>query len=462
MRYPAGGAGTLGSLMKSTVEPVEGNKVKLSVEVDSETFEREVDAAFKRIAREVRIPGFRPGKAPRKLIEARIGVEAARGDAIEYAVPRFYSEAIREHEVDVIAAPEYDLTSTVEDTHLAFEAVVEVRPTVNPAGYQSLRVTIDRPDVTGEEIEGQIERLRAAYGRLEPVERAAQDGDSVLIDVVGSRDGEPLEGLVADGYLYEVGSGAIVPELDEQLTGASADDVLEFTADHPTEGEEPIDFTVTVVEVREKVLPELDDDFAAEATEFETLDELRDDLRARMAPFKRSQAIVQVRNNTADALAELVEEEPPKALVDQDVQNRMEDFFGRLQAQGLAPEQYLSSIEGGPQAFLEELRAGATRAVKANLALRAIVAEQELDVTDEELDVQFALIAERSGDKVARVRKEFERSGQVSALRSEMRNQRALDWLIERVELVDGDGNAIDRSLLELPTDDEGSTEDAE
>ena len=217
-----------------------------------------------------------------------------------------------------------------------------------------------------------------------------------------------------------------------------------------------------MVEVREKVLPELDDDFAAEATEFETLDELRDDLRARMAPFKRSQAIVQVRNNTADALAELVEEEPPKALVDQDVQNRMEDFFGLLQAQGLAPEQYLSSIEGGPQAFLEELRAGATRAVKANLALRAIVAEQELDVTDEELDVQFALIAERSGDKVARVRKEFERSGQVSALRSEMRNQRALDWLIERVELVDGDGNAIDRSLLELPTDDEGSTEDAE
>jgi trigger factor len=448
--------------MKSTVEPIEGNKVKLTVEVDSEAFEHEVDAAFKRIAREVRIPGFRPGKAPRKLIEARIGVEAARGDAIEHAIPRYYSEAVREHDVDVIAAPEYDLTSTVDDTHLAFEAVVEVRPIVNPAGYQSLRVTIDNPHVGDEEIDSQVERLRAAYAQLESVDRPAQEGDSVLIDVVGSRDGEPLEGLVADGYLYEVGSGTIVPELDEQLTGASADDVLEFTADHPTEGEEPIDFTVTVTEVREKVLPELDDDFAAEATEFETLDELRDDLRARMAPFKRSQAVVQVRNHTADALAELVDEEPPKALVDQDVQHRLDDFLGRIQAQGLSPEQYLAGLDGGPQGFLDNLRAGATRAVKANLALRAIVAEQEIDVTDEDLDVQFALIAQRSGEKPARVRKEFERTGQISALRSEMRNQRALDWLIEHVELVDGDGNAIDRSLLELPTDDEGSTEDAE
>lgn len=455
-------AGTLVGLMKSTVEPVEGNKVKLTIEVDGEAFEREVDAAFKRIAREVRIPGFRPGKAPRKLIEARIGVEAARGDAIEHAVPRYYSEAIREHDVDVIAAPEYDLTSTVEDAHLAFEAVVEVRPTVNPAGYQSLRVTIDRPDVTEDEITAQLDRLRDAYAQLEPVERAAAEGDTVLMDIVGSRDGEPLEGLAADGYLYEVGSGSIVPELDEQLTGASAGAELEFTADHPVEDEDPVDFKVSVTEVREKTLPDLDDDFAAEVSEFETLDELRDDLRARFAPIKRSQAILQVRNNTADALAELVDDEPPAALVDQDVQNRLNDFLGRLQAQGISPEQYLAGIEGGPQGFLDELRAGATRAVKANLALRAIVAEQEIDVTDEELDAQFELIAMRSGDKVSRVRKEFERSGQVSALRSEMRNQRALEWLIERVELVDEDGNAVDRSLLEPPTDDDGSTEDAE
>ena len=154
--------------MKATVEPVEGNKVKLTVEVDSETFEREVDAAFKRIAREVRIPGFRPGKAPRKLIEARIGIEAARGDAIEHSVPRFYSEAVRDNEVDVIAAPEFDLTSTVEDAHLAFEAVVEVRPTVNPAGYQSLRVTIDNPEIAIE--------CHPAYMRESTYEQLADAG----------------------------------------------------------------------------------------------------------------------------------------------------------------------------------------------------------------------------------------------------------------------------------------------
>ncbi len=446
--------------MKSTVEPVEGNKVKLSVEVDSATFEQEVDAAFKRIAREVRIPGFRPGKAPRKLIEARIGVEAARGDAIEHAVPRFYSDAVREHDVDVIAPPEYDLTSTVEDDHLAFDAVVEVRPTVNPAGYQSLRVTIDRPDVSEEEVDDQIERLREAYGQLETVERAAQEGDHVLVDIVGSRDGEPLEGLVADGYLYEVGSGAIVPELDAELTGASADDVLEFTADHPNEGEDPIDFKVTVTEVREKVLPDLDDDFAAEATEFESLDELRADIRERMAPFKLDQALSQVRNNTADALAELVDEEVPEALVNTEVQNRLDDFFQRLTAQGLSPDQYISSLEGGAQGFLEEVREGSARAVKANLALRAIAAEEDLEVTEEELDQQFELMAAQSKEKPARVRKEFERTGQLSALRSEMRTQRALEWLIERVELVDGDGKPVDRSFLEAATESESSASD--
>ena len=398
MRYPEGGAGTLPILMKATVEPVEGNKVKVSVEVDSEAFEREVDAAFKRIAREVRIPGFRQGKAPRKLLEARIGLEAARGDAIEHSIPRFYSEAVIEHEVDVIAAPDYDLTSSVEDDHLTFEAVVEIRPTVNPAGYQSLRVTIDNPAVSDGELDEQIERLRNAYAQLESVERAAQDGDSVLIDVVGSRDGEELPGLVADGYLYEVGSGTIVPELDERLVGASADEVLEFTADHPTEGEEPIDFKVTVSEVREKSLPDLDDEFAAEASEFETLDELRSDLRARLTPFKRAQSAVQVRAKTSEALAELVEEEAPQVLVDQDVQHRLDELFGRLQAQGISPDQYLGTIEGGPQAFLDEMRAGSARAVKANLALRAIVVEQDLDVTQDEIDARVAQVRKRLAD----------------------------------------------------------------
>lgn len=450
--------------MESTVEPLEGNKVKLSVEVDSVVFEQEVDAAFKRIAREVRVPGFRPGKAPRKLLEARIGLEAAKGDAIEHIVPKYYFQAVLQHEVDVIAAPEYDVTTKIEDDHVAFDAVVEVRPTVNPSGYESLRVTVDSPEVSDTDIEEQVDRLRESFAQLQTVERAVAAEDHVLVDIVGSRDGESLGGLEADDYLYEVGSATIVPELDEQLTGSNVGDVLEFVADHPLEGELPIDFVVTVKEVREKVVPDADDAFALEASEFESIDELRADLREKMGPVKRYRVTMQMRNNTADALAELVTEDAPDSLVEAEIQRRLEDLSQRLIDQGINPQEYLQSTEGGPEAFFAEIRAAAHRAVKVDLALRAVAASEELDVTDEEVEAQFGVIAERSNAKVAQVRKEFERNGQVPALRSEMRNHRALEWLIERVELVDEGGNPIDRSALEIApeTDDEALTEDTE
>jgi len=449
--------------MESTVEPVEGNKVKLSVEVDSEAFEQEVDAAFKRIAREVRLPGFRPGKAPRKLLEARIGLEAARGDAIEQSVPRFYTEAVQEHEVDVIAPPEYDVATGPDDDHLSFTAVVEVRPTVNLGGYASLRVTIDRPEVSDEDIDEQVLRLRSNFSELHTVDRPAQAEDAVTIDIVGSREGQPLDGLVADDYVYMVDSATIVPELDEQLTGANPGDVLEFTAEHPTDGD-PIDFSVTVKEVRENVMPEPDDAFAADVSEFETYEELREDLRTKMAPVKAYQSNMQMRNNTADALAELVEEDAPEPLVEAEMQRRLQDLTQRLINQGIRPEDYLASVEGGPEAFFAEMRVAAAKGVKVDLALRAVVAAEEIEASDEDVDEQMELIASQNNMKAAQVRQQFERNGQLAALRSEMRNQRALDWLIERVELVDEDGGSIDRASLELPTDpdEEAPTEDPE
>ena len=439
--------------MKSTVEPVEGNKVKLSIEVDRDAFEKEVDAAFKRIAREVRMPGFRPGKAPRKLLEARIGLEAARGDAIEHAVPRYYSDAVIEHDVDVIAAPDFDVTTTVEDEELAFTAVVEIRPTVNPAGYDSLRVTVPSPDVTEEDVDDRVQQLRENFATLEVVERPAADGDVVTIDIAGTRNGEAVEGTVADDYTYEVGSGTVVPELDENLRGANVGDELEFSAQPPIEDAEPIDFAVTVTEVREKVLPDIDDEWAAEASEFETLDELRADLRTRLEPFKKYQTAMALQNNTVDALAELVDEEAPEPLVEAEMQRRLEDLTQRLLSNGIRPEDYLAAMDGGPEAFFAEMRQASTRAVKVDLALRAIGVAQEIDVPDEDLENQYELIAARGGLKAQQVRKQFERNGQVAALRSEMRNHRALEWLIEQVELVDEQGGAIDRSVLEPPAD---------
>lgn len=459
--------------MKATVEPVEGNnKVKVSIEIDGAEFEHEVDAAFKRIAGEVRIPGFRPGKAPRKLLEARIGTEAARGDALEHALPRYYADAVTEHEVDVIAPPEIDITAGREDGDVAFDAVVEVRPVVNLGGYGSLRVTIPSPEVADDEVDERVDRLRESFARLEPVERPAIEGDHVTIDVSGSQGGEPQEGLTADDYLYEVGSGSIVPELDEQLTGGRVGDVLEFTADHPDPDEDPVQFRILVKDVKEKILPTADDAFAAEASEFESLAELKADLVNQLAMVKKLHGQMQIQQKTAEALSELVVDDIPDALVNSEMQQRLEDLAMRLQAQGIGVEQYLATTGQDQEKFIEELRETATTGVKVDLALRAVVEAEQFEVSDDDMEAEYASVAERVGQKPAQVRKQLERNGQVPAVRSDVRKRKALEWLVEQVELVDEGGNPIDRASLEVDPDpsgdagadaaDEAPTEDQE
>jgi trigger factor len=436
--------------MESTVEALEGNKVKLSISVDEAEFEKDIDAAFRRIAREVRLPGFRPGKAPRKVLEARIGLEAARVEALEHAVPQYYVEAVTEHDVDVIAQPEFDITSGQEDGPVAFDAVVEVRPTITVGGYDSLRVTIPSPFVDDAEIDERVERLRESFATLEAVERPAQSADNVTIDIAGSREGEELEGLVAEDYLYEVGAGSIVAELDEHLAGAKVGDTLTFSADHPMPDEDPVDFTVTVKEIKEKVLPEPDDAFAAEASEFETIAELRADLEKRFGMVKKIQARMAVQQKTAEALAELVTDEVPDALVNQEMQNRLQDLAMRLDAQGIGLEQYLASTGQDQEAFVAELREGAMQGVKVDLALRAVAEAEAIEVFDEDLEAEFEAVAQRVGQKVDKVRKQLERNGQTAAVRSDLRTRKALEWLTEHVELVDEGGSTIERDDLEI------------
>lgn len=452
--------------MKSTVEPLEGNKVKLSISVDSEEFEKQIDASFKRIAREVRIPGFRAGKAPRKLLEARIGLDAARGDALEHGIPEYYAEAVTEHELDVIAQPEIDVTAGEDEGDVSFDATVEVRPVVTVGGYDSLRVTIDSPHVSDEDIDERIESLRNGFATLEDVDRPAQTGDNVTIDIAGARDGEEIEGLVAEDYLYEVGSGTIVPELDEQLAGAKVDDEVTFTADHPDPEEDPVDFTVRVKAVKEKVLPEVDDAFAAEASEFETIAELRADLEKRMGVVKRVQAKMQVEQKTAEALGALVDIEIPEALINEEVRNRLDDMAMRLQAQGIGLEQYLATTGQDQEAFVAELQENAQQGVRVDLALRAVVVAEELEADDAAIDEEILAVAERVGEKPAKVRKQLERNGQIPAVRSDISKRKALEWLVENVELVDEEGNTIDRADLEFedPEPDGGgaATEDDE
>jgi trigger factor len=447
--------------VKTTVSPLEGNKVKLSVEVDEDEFDKAISDAYRKIAREVRIPGFRPGKAPRKVLERRLGFQVGREQALSDALPEYYAQALVEHDVDAIDSPDIDITSGQEDGPVAFDAVVEVRPEVQVPGYSGLRVELTRPTVTDEEVDAQVDRMRQVQSTFADVDRSARDDDAVVIDISGTLDGEPQAGLSADDYSYTVGSGVITPEVDEQLRGAKAGDILEFDAEHPDPEEaRDLRFRVLVKQVRQRVLPDADDEWAAENSEFETIDALRQSIRDRSLVVRQAQAQAQLRQATGEALAKLVEDDPPEPLVNHEMQHRAQDLALRLQAQGVDPEQWLAASGTTNEQFTSELRDAAQTAVKVDLALRAVADAEGIESTDGDLEEELTSVAERVGEKVDKVRREFERGGQLAAVRSDVRKRKALDWLLERVEVVDEDGQPIDRTELEIrPAPDESQDE---
>jgi len=441
--------------MKTSVEPLEGNKVKVSVEVDEIEFDKALDAAFRRIAREVRIPGFRPGKAPRALLQARIGTDAARDEALRDSLPEYYEQALREHELDAIAPPDIDITAGKETGALVFDAVVEVRPQVQVPGYEQLRVTVPSPKATEEEVTRQVDRLREQFGELNPVSRPARDGDHLSIDLHGYRHDEAIEGLSADDFLYELGSGSVIPELDTELQGAKAGDILKFNATVPDQDE--VTLQVLVKEVREKILPDVTDEWASEASEFETVDELRTSITERMAAVKRVQAALALREAVVDAVADLVTDEVPEPLVGAEMERRVHDLSHRLQAQGADLAAYLEATGTSQEDFLAGLRDAATKSAKADLAMRAVADAEGLEVSDEDLEGEIAQLAERLETKVPVLRKRVEQAGQLPTVRSDIRKAHALRWLLDHVEIVDEEGHSIDRSELLAPSTEETS-----
>lgn len=448
--------------MKTIVAPLEGNKVKLSVEVDEDEFDKAVTAAYRKIAREVRIPGFRPGKAPRKVLEKRLGAQVGREQALNDALPEYYAQALTDNDVDAIDAPEIDITSGEEDGPVAFDAVVEVRPVVQVPGYGGLRVEIPRPEVGDDEVDAQVDRMRQVQATFADVDRPAQEDDAVIIDITGTLDGEAQDGLTADDYSYTVGSKAITAEVDDQLAGAKPGDILEFDATHPDPDEQrQLRFKVLVKQVRERVLPEADDEWAAENSEFETIDALRESIRERASAVRKAQSQGALREATGAALAKLVEVELPDALVSHEMNHRAQDLAMRLQAQGITPEQWLAITGKSSDELTAELREAAETSAKVDLGLRAVADAEQIECTDDDLDAELAEVAERVGESIARVRTEFERGGNLAAVRSDVRKRKALDWLLERVEIVDEDGHAIDRADLEVsPDSDEHDPDD--
>ena len=387
--------------MQSTIEPLQAEqeftdeptgaspagapvtKVKLHITVPAGEFDKALDAAFRKLAREVRIPGFRPGKAPRRLLEARLGSDLAREQALQDALPQYYVDAVTEHDVDVIAPPEIEITAGQDDGDVEFDAVVEVRPQVRLLGYDELSVSLPFEPVSDDDVAKQIDALRDRFGDLTDTESPLIDDAYATIDITGSVDGEAIDGLTASDFLYRVGSDMVVAELDEQLRGTRPGAILEFDAELPERfGElagQRARFRVMVKEAKQKVLPDLDDEWAKEASEFETLDELRADVRKRLELMQKLQAQMAVRDRVLEAAADLVPVEAPETLIDAETRRRVEDMAHRLSHQGANLEQYLQATGQEPQAFVDEVRVGATRAVLADLALRAVVAQEEIE-----------------------------------------------------------------------------------
>ncbi len=450
--------------MRATAAPEEGNKVRLSVEIDEAEIDEALDEVMRRLSREVRVPGFRPGKVPRRVIEARMGgAVAVRGEALREALPDFYAKAVTDTEVDPIAAPEIDITSGNDAGAVAFDAVVEVRPTVAIPGYRGLVVTLPSLDVPEEDVTSQIDRLRATSGELIDVKRPARDGDQVTVDIHGSRSGagagaDPKadDDLSAEDFLYEVGSGGVVPELDDQLRGAKVGDILTFDSSVEAQ-DQTVTFRVLVKDVKELKLPEVTDEWAAEASEFDTADELRADITNRLRQMRIVQAQMALQQKSIDALVELVTEDIPDVLVAEELRERIHDLNHRLEHQGIGIEQFLMASGRDEQQLLDELREGALRGVKADLALRALVEAEEIGVSDEELDTELVTMAERLETDVDQVREELDRAGRLPAVRSDQRKAKAMRWLLDNVELVDEEGNPVSRDDLKVDQGEEDS-----
>jgi trigger factor len=452
-------------VVTTSVEPLEGNKVRLHVAIPASDFERAIDAAFRKLAREVKMPGFRPGKAPRRLLEARMGTEIARDQALRDSLPEYYAEAVQVEDLDAIAAPEIDITAGEDDGDVEFDAVVEIRPQVTVEGYDPLTIELPSPAIGDDVVERQIDSLRDRFADLEDSSAPLTDGNYAEIDIKGYVHDESIEGLTATDYLYEIGSGTVVPKLDDELRGKRPGDILKFN-DTLTErfGEragQEVSFQVLVKETKRKVLPELTDGWVAEVSEFDTVDALRADARRRLEVYALVQAQLLLRDKVLAAAAELVSDDVPETLVNQETERRLHDLAHRLDEQqpGITIPQYLAATGQDQQEFVDSVREGARGAVRADLALRAVVAQQGIDVSDEEVDGEVERIAERLGKKPAKVRKDLERRGVVQAVRSDLERGKALNFLMEHANVVDEDGNPVDLSQAAVSMSETETTE---
>jgi trigger factor len=447
--------------MRATTTPLENNRVKLTVEVDDTEMETAIDAAAKKLSQQVSIKGFRKGKVPKNVLMAHIGGPAAlRGEAIQNAIPDFYAHAVSDTLIDPIAQPDINITSGEEEGTLVFEADVEVRPELEIEGYGDLRVTIPSPVVTDNEVDAQIDRFREADAVLNEVDRPIVTGDLVTMDVhVEQHDseGEPLD---MGDYMYTVGSGSITEGVDDLILGLKAGEELKLNGSFGQGG--VATYELTLKKVQERELPELNDEWVQENTDWESANDMRDRIFDQMRQMRVAEAQRAQRDSVLVALSELVSADAvPEPLVQDETNERLHDLGHRLEQQKLNLDTFLQVTNQSPEQLLETLRADATRAVRIDLALRALVREEKLEATEEEIDEELAKTAESMNVEADILRTNLRDTGRVVTFQSEVAKMKASRWLNEHVTFIDPEGVEIDTALLQADESDESDELDA-
>jgi trigger factor len=436
--------------MKSAVETLSPTRVKLTVEVPFADLKPSLDSAYQKIGQQIRVKGFRPGKVPPRILDQYVGRGAVLEQAVNDALPKFYGDAVRENNVDILGHPEIEVTQFTDGDQLVFTAEVDVRPEFALPDYNNLPVTVDDAEASDEIVEDQLGNLRERFATLKTAERAAQQGDYVSLDLAATIDGEPVDDAAANNLSYEVGSDSLVRGLDDAIVGLKAGEskVFETQLRAGDRGGENAQATVTVRSVKQKDLPALDDDFAQTASEFDTIDELRADLKQRIERIGKMQQGVQARDRVLEVLLERAEVPIPEHVLSDEITYRKQAMEQQLTAAGMTKEQY-ADMEGRSVEDIDtEIETSAQQAIKAQFLLDAIARKEELGVSEPELTDQIVRRARQNGMRADQFAQEVVNSGQLGSLMSELLRGKALAMLLENATITDTSGRPVDLDEL--------------
>lgn len=436
--------------MKSTVEQLSPTRVRINVEVPFEELKPDFDKAYKALAQQIRIPGFRPGKAPAKLIEARVGRGAVLEQVVNDALPKHYSEAVQTSEVKVIGQPEIEITKIEDGQELAFTAEVDIRPEVTLPDFSTLAVTVDPIEIADEDVEKQLDSLRQRFGTLKSVERAIENGDFVSIDLSATVDGKDVEEASTTGLSHEVGSGQLIEGLDETLIGLKAEESKDFNStlvagEHA--GKEAV-ITVTVQSVKERELPDADDEFAQMASEFDTIDELKADLSKRVEQAKKVQQAGEIRDKVLDALLEATDIPLPEKVVQAEIDAVLHDAVHGFDHDEAKLAEALEAQGSSREEFDADTKQAAEKSVKTQLLLDAVAEAENTQVGQDELTERIIFQAQRYGMSPDQFIQQVQQAGQLGAIFADVRRGKSLAGVVVAATVTDTAGTVIDTTEM--------------